>query len=195
MKPALITVDMQRYCLETGQKEKLARVDALLAKANELIDYFVSKCLPIVRVQIVHKLDGSTWNQQMTPHWTGEPLPGTLTEGTWEADPHPDLHVQESDIVLTKTRGSSFLRTDLEERLRVLGVDTVVLTGFSTNRCVGLTAIDAWELDFKVILAGEAILGTNQADGKLMLDYLRKSFDIQVSSNDTITRTVADSES
>ena len=118
-------------------------------------------------------------------------LKGTLTEGTWEAEAHRDLRQHKTDIVVTKTRGSAFLRTDLEDVLRQLAVDTVVLTGFSTNRCVGLTAIDAWERDFKVLLAGDAILGTNFADGDQMLDYLRKAFEIESVSNAEIKKIVS----
>lgn len=183
MKPALLLIDLQRYFLETGPEEKVARVPTLIAKANELIDFCHDEFFPVVRIQTVHRADGSTWNQVMRPHWTGQPMPGTLTEGTWEADMHPDLHGRPSDPVVTKTRASAFIRTDLECLLRGLGVDTVVLAGFSTNRCVGLTAIEAWERDFAVLLAGEAVLGTNVNDGNLMLDYLRKAFHIEPVSN------------
>jgi nicotinamidase-related amidase len=190
--PALLTVDLQRYYLEVGHEDKLARVSTLIANTNDLIDWFHRHALPIVRIQLVHKADGSTWNQQMKPHWTGEVLQGTLTEGTWEAEPHPDLDEYESDIVVTKSRGSAFLRTDLEGTLRSLGVDTVVVAGFSIDRCVGLTALDAWERDFKVILAGDAILGTNPANGQLMLDYLKKAFAIEPVSNAEVKRIVDD---
>ena len=60
------------------------------------------------------------------------------------------------------------------------------MAGYSTNRCVGLTAIDAWERDFQVMLAGEAILGTNLAEGDLMLDYLKRAFSIEPLSNSEI---------
>jgi nicotinamidase-related amidase len=190
MKPALLTIDLQRYYLETGHEEKLARVGTLIENTNDLIDFFHARALPIVRVQTVHKADGSTWNRQMKPHWTGELLRGTLTEGTWESEVHPDVHQHETDIVVTKIRGSAFLRTDLEDTLRGLGVDTVVVAGYSTNRCVGLTAIDAWERDFRVILAGDAILATTFADGGLMLDYLSKAFGIEPLANAEVKRMV-----
>lgn len=135
MKTALLVIDLQRYFLEVGCEEKLARVGTLIAKTNELIDLFHEQDLPVVKIQIVHKTDGSTWNQGMKPHGTGQPIKGTLTEGTREAEPHPDVHVRPTDIVVTKTRGSAFIRTELEAVLTKLQVDTVVLTGFSTNRC------------------------------------------------------------
>lgn len=190
-KTALLVIDLQRWYFERGHPEKLSRVGTLLAKNNELIDFFHKQCLPVVQVRLIHKADGSTWNQMMRPHWTGRLMEGTLTEGTWEAEPHPDLHGRDTDIVLPKTRGSAFVRTQLEDILREQGVGTVVVAGYSTNRCVGLTAIDAWERDFSVMLAGEAILGTNFSEGDLMLDYLRRAFDIEPLSNTEIKDAVS----
>ena len=191
MKTALLVIDLQRWYLERGHAEKLSSVGMLIAKTNELIDFFHKQPLPVVHVQLIHKADGSTWNQSMKPHWTGRATEGTLTEGTWEAEPHPDLHRRDTDVVLTKTRGSAFIRTNLEDILREREVSAVVLAGYSTNRCVGLTAIDAWERDFRVMLAGEATLGTNSAEGDWMLDYLRRAFDIEPLSNTEIEDAVS----
>lgn len=62
--------------------------------------------------------------------------------------------------------------------LRDPQVDTLLLTGLSTNACVGLTAIDAYERDFGVVLGAEAILGTSIVQGNLMLDNLWNRFGI-----------------
>ena len=183
MKAALLVIDLQRWCLERGHEDKLERVGALIARTNGLVDFFRERTSPVVKVQHVHKADGSTWNQSMKKHWTGQPIEGTVTEGTWEAERHPDVHSYDTDVVLTKTRASAFIRTELEDLLRERAVDTVVLAGFAFNRCVGLTAIDAWERDFRVVLAGEAIVGSNVADGDLMLGYLKKAFEIEPLSN------------
>ncbi len=118
-------------------------------------------------------------------------MEGTVTEGTWEAVQHPEVHARDTDVVLTKTRSSAFIRTELEDLLRERQMDTVVLAGFAINRCVGLTAIDAWERDFGVILAGESVIGTNVADGDLMWDYLHKTFQVEPVSNVEVKRIVA----
>jgi len=178
MRSALLAIDLQCWFLEVGPPEKLARVADLIERTNELIDLFHERGLPVVHVQTIHESDGSTWNQWMKQHSTGH-----LIAGTHEAETHPDLHIGATDIVLRKTRHSAFIRTDLEQILRDLGVDTVVLAGFAINACVGLTAIEAWERDFKVVLAGDAILGTTPEEGDLMLDYLRCRFEIEPISN------------
>ena len=190
MRVALLVIDLQRWYLERGHPEKLARVGTLIERTNDLVDFFHEKTLPVVKVQNVHEVDGSTWNQLMKEYWTGQPIEGTVIEGIWEAERHPDVHTHDTDVVLTKTRSSAFIRTKLDDLLRKQKVDTVVLAGFAINRCVGLTAIDAWERDFRVMLAGEAILGTNVADGDLMLNYLSKAFGIEPFSNAEIKRDV-----
>lgn len=138
MVPALLVIDLQRWFLEVGPPEKLARVEKLISQVNALIDFFHERELPVVHIYTVHKADGSTWNQWMKEHNTPR-----LIEGTREAEEHPDVHRCETDVVIRKTRHSAFIRTELEDVLLARAIDTVVLAGFSTDACIGLTAIEA----------------------------------------------------
>jgi nicotinamidase-related amidase len=174
VNPALLVIDLQRWFLETGAPEKRAQVPALIAQCNALIDLFHERGLPVVHIGTAHLADGSTRNL-----WTKRHDRWTLMEGSQDVEAYPGVHRLEADLVVTKTRTSAFLRTELESVLRGLQVDAVVLAGYSTNLCVGLTAIDAYERDFDVLLAGEAILGTQASRGELMLVYLRDQFAIE----------------
>ena len=89
-----------------------------------------------------------------------------------------------------KTRHSAFIRTDLESILWSHGIESVVICGYSTNACVGLTTIEAYERDFKIMLAGDAILGTNPSEHALMLDYLWTRFGVKPVSNREILKTI-----
>ncbi len=71
MRAALLVIDLQRWYLERGHPEKLARVRTLLDKTNDLVDFNHEKTLRVFKVRNVHKKDGSTWNQFMRPYWTG----------------------------------------------------------------------------------------------------------------------------
>ena len=178
---ALLVIDLQKWFLEVGSEEKLHLVHGLISKTNELIQYFEANKLPVIKIQTVHKADKSTWNQ-----WALENNSGRLLEGSKEAEYSPEVHVTENETVITKTRLSAFLRTNLENTLRQLQCDEVVICGYSTDNCVGQTAIDAYEYDFKVTLAGEAILGTQIEYGKLMLDSLKRRFEIIPKTNKEI---------
>ncbi len=67
------------------------------------------------------------------------------------------------ETVIFKTRYSPFFRTDLEQRLRDLGVDTLVICGLTTECCVACAARDAFERDFHVFLAADACAAYGEA--------------------------------
>jgi ureidoacrylate peracid hydrolase len=76
-------------------------------------------------------------------------------EGTHGADFISPLP-QPRDIIVSKSRFSAFANTGLAERLRARGIKTVVLAGLTTECCIQASAWAAFELDFQVVLAGDA---------------------------------------
>jgi len=76
-------------------------------------------------------------------------------EGTPGAD-YYGIHPREGDIEIFKVLFSSFQGTDLEQRLKAKGVDTLVMTGFTTDCCVDCTARDAFHRNFSVFIAVDA---------------------------------------
>ena len=95
------------------------------------------------RVKDVQGSSKKAWNQ-----WALNNNVGRLIEGTKEAEISPEIHVVKNEIVITKTRLSAFLRTNLENILKQLKCDELVICGYSIDNCVGQTAIDAYEYDF-----------------------------------------------
>ncbi len=72
--------------------------------------------------------------------------------------------------MLRKTRYSAFHGTGLEESLRELGVERVVIAGVMTHLCVESTAREAFIRDFEVVLATDA---SASASEELHLGSLR----------------------
>jgi len=65
----------------------------------------------------------------------------------------PDkLKILPSDLHIVKTYGNSFNKTPLEEELRKLGVDTVIITGFCAEYCVLATDRGARDIDLTPII-------------------------------------------
>jgi nicotinamidase-related amidase len=62
----------------------------------------------------------------------------------------------EGEPVLVKHVNSSFIGTDLEERLRTLGIRNVVIVGATTNHCVETTTRMAGNLGFEAKLVRDA---------------------------------------
>lgn len=58
--------------------------------------------------------------------------------------------------MLTKNHNSGFIGTDLEERLRAAGTETVAIAGMTTDHCVSTTARMAANLGFETWLLADA---------------------------------------
>ena len=63
-----------------------------------------------------------------------------------------DLEPQPDDIILPKRRFSAFFKTDLDQTLRTMRVDTVAVGGINTHFCVIATALDALSHDFYTVI-------------------------------------------
>ena len=68
------------------------------------------------------------------------------------------LDVAPEDETVLKKRFSAFIQgsSDLQQRLRAQGFDTVIITGTVTNVCCESTARDAMMLNFKTIMVTDA---------------------------------------
>jgi len=75
------------------------------------------------------------------------------TPGTAFVDPRP----QPGELVVSKPRYSVFPRTGLDESLKARGIDTLVLCGLTTECCIQSSAWDAFERDFHVVIAADAV--------------------------------------
>jgi ureidoacrylate peracid hydrolase len=75
------------------------------------------------------------------------------TRGTDFVDPVP----RADDLVVSKPRYSVFPHTGLADTLKARGIDTLVLCGLTTECCVQSSAWDAFERDFHVVIAADAV--------------------------------------
>ncbi len=61
-----------------------------------------------------------------------------------------------SEAVVHKQYNSAFARTDLDTRLKALGVSRIVLAGAATNWCIRATAYAAVDRGYQLTLVGDA---------------------------------------
>ena len=99
----------------------------------------------------------SEWLGMMTPA-TRRNLTTNLAPGSRGHEIYPDLEVKPEDEVVLKYRFSAFLQgaSDLPQRLRAQGYDTVLIAGTVTNVCCESSARDAMMLNFKTIMVSDA---------------------------------------
>ena len=61
------------------------------------------------------------------------------------------------DIVIPKNYPSSFFATPLASKLNGAGIDTLFIAGCTTSGCVRATAVDAYSLNYKVVIPHECV--------------------------------------
>jgi nicotinamidase-related amidase len=146
---ALIVVDLQKGIVAGSFIHPIGDV---VDRTRELIDAFRARNLPVALVNVSGRPPGRTEQ--------GPCANLTFTEG-W-TDLLPELDRQPGDIVVTKRTWGAFASTDLENRLKTLGVTQVVVTGVVTSTGVEATARQAYEQGFNVTLAIDAMTDFRQ---------------------------------
>ncbi|KAH8890560.1 Isochorismatase hydrolase [Thozetella sp. PMI_491] len=70
---------------------------------------------------------------------------------------HPALHPEPLDLRLTKKYPSPFFGTNLATQLTAMGVDTLVIVGFTTSGGIRASALDAMQSGFRPMVVVEAV--------------------------------------
>jgi nicotinamidase-related amidase len=83
------------------------------------------------------------------------------------------VHPEPGDIEIGKLAYSSFHGTDLDEQLRARGIDTLVMTGLTTDCCVDSTTRDAFHRDFHTFVVSDACASFDESLHTGTLNALR----------------------
>jgi nicotinamidase-related amidase len=73
------------------------------------------------------------------------------------------------DIVIRKQKPSGFFGSNLAAYLTLLGADSVIVVGTTTSGCVRATVVDAFSLNYRVILAEEGCFDRSEASHAVSL--------------------------
>jgi ureidoacrylate peracid hydrolase len=158
-KPALIVIDMQNgFCDAEGFMNKIGldytTSAAVVEPIGRLLEAARSAGIPIFFTRYSLNADYSDAGLllELFPAIKGT---GGMVRETWDADVVDGLKPREGERVIDKTRYSAFYDTDLEQQLRELGVDTLIVCGVTTNICVESTVRDAFFRDIRVVVPGD----------------------------------------
>lgn len=127
---ALLVIDVQQGLFE--KSTPIYKAGELLENINTLVGRAHESDVPVFYVQHSNARD--------------------LVKGSAGWQLHTQLEPQHKDYIIHKQHGNAFEDTRLEEMLRSLHVDTVVVAGLVTHGCVKATCIGAQEAGFNVIL-------------------------------------------
>jgi maleamate amidohydrolase len=147
--PAVVVVDFQRAFTEHEHIGPTAL--PALENTAVLLDAARSAGVPVVYlVMILDSLDDRMLAQRER---------STLTARCLRGDPWTELNPivasEPGDHIVEKTVASGFYNTGLDDLLRSLGVDEVIMAGTSTSGCVRATVVDAAYRDYRISVVEE----------------------------------------
>jgi nicotinamidase-related amidase len=178
---ALLTVDVQKGFDQFGSRNN----PALEANVAALHAAWRASGRPLIHVR----------HDSVEPRSVFRPeLPGNAFK--------PEAEPAKGEPVVRKSVHSAFIGTDLEGRLRQMGIRTLVVLGIQTNYCVATTARMAGNLGYRTFVVGDAcatfpqkLLTGATADAQtahdLALAELHGEFATVVSTNDVLAAVAA----
>lgn len=95
-----------------------------------------------------------------------------VIQGTEGARILPELDCAETDTILTKKRYSAFFGTELDALLGHRTPSHLLVAGINTHACVRTTVVDAYQRDFRIILAGDCIDSYDEEHHRISWRYM-----------------------
>jgi nicotinamidase-related amidase len=166
MRASLIVVDMLNDFFERSPVLAMQR-SRLVSDTNALVRTFRRTGLPVfwIRQEFAPDLHDAFREMRINN------VPITIA-GTGGCEFLPELERGPADPVLVKKRYSAFYGTDLDAHLSKSPPEVLVIVGINTHACVRMTAIDAYQRDYDVIVAGDCVASTDPEHHEVTLRYL-----------------------
>ena len=185
--------DLQRQLLGLGEHPALVLVDVINGFTNPacplgseadlvvdacrtLLEIFRKKRLPVFFTSVVYRDESQArvFRQRL-------PALNVLEPGSEWVKIDPRIAPVNGETVIEKRWASGFFNTDLAQRLKDEGADSIVVGGLTTSGCVRATAVDGLQNDYRVVIAREATGDRNLAAHESNL------FDLQAKYADVLS--------
>src|SRR4029077_9502110 len=162
-KTAMIVVDMQNDFVAAAAAMETPAARAVVPRLSEALKICRDAGLKVIYTAHVHRWDGSDMGlfDDMHPPIANR---AALVDGTPGVDIYPEIAPAPGEHVVKKHRYSGFYGTDLDMMLREWGVDSVIISGTTTENCCHATARDAMFRNYRVIFLSDATATYNYPD-------------------------------
>ncbi|MGO3328436.1 cysteine hydrolase family protein [Gordonia sp. (in: high G+C Gram-positive bacteria)] len=194
---ALVVVDVQNDFVESvpGTRDVLPSIEWLVrtfrAAGRPIVHVVRSYAAGESDVDVVRRSSVEAGKAPVRPGTAGAQIPTELLPGTvaldWEllrsGTPQP---AGTDEWVLYKPRWSAFHRTRLDDVLREMRVDTVVVAGCNLPNCPRASLFDASERDYRTVLVTDA---TSQVTAERLADL--ELIGVRLRTVDDVARAVS----
>jgi len=160
----LLVTDVQNDFLPGGSLA-VPHGDEVVPVLNRYLDIFTARKLPVFATRDWHPEHHCSFRER------GGPWPPHCVQGTHGAEFSPALRLPPSVVIISKATApdqdaySSFLGTDMDDRLRATGIHRIFIGGLATDYCVLNTARDALRLGYQVFVLVDAIRAVDVQPG------------------------------
>jgi nicotinamidase-related amidase len=163
-KPALLIVDMQNDFVRVAAPMEVPQARDTIAQHQQLIRCFRKFRLPIVYTRFLAGERRLLW--EFSPRLAPPSRACHAGHVRFYADVHRTLDCtaiideitpQPEDIVVDKLGYGAFHGTKLDESLRGMAIESLVVTGTVTQICVEETARQAFHFGYKTTIVSDAV--------------------------------------
>jgi len=165
MRAAVIVIDMiNDFVTGVFKNDRAAKI---IPNIQALTDYARTQKTPVIYATDAH-LPGmdrefDVWGKH-------------AESGSWGAEIVDELKPKKGDFRIFKRKYSAFQGTDLDQLLRELKVDTVILTGVVTDICIQHTAADAFFRGYKIIVPEDCVEAVDARTQNAALKFMKKAY-------------------
>ena len=164
-KPALVIVDMQNDFVRAGAPMEVPDARATIPQHRQLIGFCREHDIPIIYTRYLAGPQRTLiweWSPQLEPPLLacqrGHQRYYADVERTLDCtDVIDEIYPQPGDYVVDKYGYGAFHNTNLEDTLRSLGVESLIITGTVTQICVEEAGREAFHHGYKTTLVSDAV--------------------------------------
>lgn len=173
-RSVLLTIDTQNDFSLPGSVAEIKGTWEVIPQMQKILEEYRKLNLPIIHIVRLYKEDGSNVDlcrRELIESGKRITIPDSEgSELVSEIRPSPSVKLDanllfanqpqkigEKEWILYKSRWGAFFKTPLEDFLKQLNVNTIVVIGCNFPNCPRTTIYEASERDFKVIFVPDAI--------------------------------------
>lgn len=169
-KKALLIIDMLNDFVRNGAPLKVPRIETIIEHVKREIEKARNEGYPIIYICDSHDQNDKEF----------ELFPPHAVKGTEGAKIIEELKPQGSDIIIRKNTFSGFFNTELDEVLKKLSVNKLIVTGCVTNICILYTVSDAVLRGYKVDVVKNAVIGLTEKEHRFALNQMKNVLKVNV---------------
>jgi nicotinamidase-related amidase len=170
MRSALVVIDLANdfvypggVIADAGGPAYQALAQAIIPRLERLVTTARAAGIPVVYATDAHT-PADTELRKWPPH---------AMKGTRLAEIVAPLAPQPGDLVIEKQTYSPFASSDIDARLKELGVERLYITGLHTDCCARHTSGDAFQKGYDLVWVSDALAAFTEEAHQAGLEYFK----------------------